>query len=80
MAIRVTDHAVIRYLERHYGFDFEKMRAQLDTPTVRLAAKMKARSVKFNGGRLIIENDTVITYLPSKAERKRHTQGVSNAL
>jgi len=27
----VTDHAVIRYLERVYGFDFEKQREELLT-------------------------------------------------
>jgi hypothetical protein len=60
---RVSDHAVIRYLERKHGFTFEDVRKELLTPTVIMAMEAGAESVKVNGGRLKIAGKTVVTYV-----------------
>lgn len=74
---RMSDHAVIRVLERRYGFDFEKFRDQLLTPTVRLGIELGARAVKApDGGKFTIRENCVTSYVPandvrSKKKKKR---------
>jgi len=65
----VTDHAVIRYLERKHGFNFEGTRKEMLTPTVLAAMNMGAGSVKTEGGVLKIQGKTVVTFAP-KQQRK----------
>jgi predicted nuclease with TOPRIM domain len=60
---RVSDHAVIRYLERKYGFTFEDIRTELLTPTVVSAMNSGVESVKVNGTTLKIKGRTVVTVL-----------------
>ncbi|WP_343518136.1 hypothetical protein [Sphingomonas sp.] len=60
---RVSDHAVIRYLERKHGFDFERVRDELLTPTVITAMNLGAEGVKINGGTLKLRGRTVTTYV-----------------
>lgn len=60
---RISDHAVIRYLERKYGFDFEAIRAEMLTDPVRRAIDAGAEGVKFNGGVFKIKGRTVTTYM-----------------
>lgn len=62
----ITDHALLRYLERHFGFDSDKMRAQLCTHGLRTAVQMGARSVKSEGGRLVLAGNRVVTFLSKK--------------
>lgn len=60
---RISDHAVIRYLERKYGFNFEHIRDEMLTPTVRSAMEAGAEGVKINGGTLKIKGRTVTTFI-----------------
>ncbi|MBL4940355.1 MAG: hypothetical protein JKY81_01680 [Colwellia sp.] len=60
---RVSDHAVIRFLERHYGFDFEKQRGELMTSTVKAAMQLGATRVKCHGYKLVLEGNTVVTVI-----------------
>lgn len=60
---RVSDHAVIRYLERKYGFTFEDVRAEMLTPAVLNAMDAGANGVKLNGGTFKIKGRTVTTYV-----------------
>jgi hypothetical protein len=62
-APRVSDHAVIRYLERRYDFDFEHVRKELLTPTVIEAMEAGIESVKIHHGTLKIKGKTVVTYV-----------------
>ena len=62
-APRVSDHAVIRYLERERGFDFEEVRKSLLTPTVLAAMDMNAQGVKIQGGTLKLSGKTVTTFV-----------------
>jgi len=64
MTVHVTDHAVLRYLERVIGIDVEQHRSdlcELAGPAVRLKAKHAMLSV---GCCVVIEGDFVITVLP----------------
>lgn len=69
--VRISDHAVIRYLERHYGFDFEAVRREMDTPALQLAGEMGAEALKWNGGRLIIRDQCAVTFLANKMPPKK---------
>lgn len=60
---RVSDHAVLRYLERKYGFTFEDVRSELLTPFVLQAMDVGAESVRMNGGTLKLKGRTVVTYV-----------------
>lgn len=60
---RCTDHAVIRYLERKYGFDFEKIRDSILSDTVVAAMDMGAKSVKADGMTLKITDKCVTTII-----------------
>lgn len=58
----VTDHAVLRYLQRHQGIDVEAIRRQLLSPTVITAMDFGASRVKTSEGNLRIVNRTVVTF------------------
>lgn len=60
---RVSDHAVVRYLERKYNFSFEDIREELLTDAVRHAMDLGADGVRMNGGVLKLKGRTVVTYV-----------------
>jgi hypothetical protein len=60
---KVSDHAVIRYLERKMNFDFEDIRAKLLTPTVVSAMEIGVEGIKIDGGTLKIRDKTVVTFI-----------------
>lgn len=66
---RISDHAVIRYLERHFEFDFNSIRNDLLTKTILIAMKMGAKAVKVDGGKFIIRDQTVTTFVPNHDRR-----------
>jgi transposase len=59
---QVSDHAVLRYLERHYQIDIDQIRKEILTPAVRQAMAMGACSVKIGRDKLIIQRNTIVTY------------------
>lgn len=63
---RVSDHAVIRYLERKYNFDFESIRDEMLTPVVIKAMEVGADGVQLNGGTLKISGKTITTYIEAR--------------
>lgn len=72
---RVTDHAIVRYLERARGFDIEEVRrhiAALCTPAMNAGSHcLHAENVRF-----ILANMTVITVepngtMPSETQQRR---------
>lgn len=64
-APRVSDHAVIRYLERKHGFSFEEVRDGLLTQTVKQAMEVGASAVKVDGMTLKIRGNCVTTVVVS---------------
>ncbi len=66
----VSDHAVLRHLERAYGLDVEKIRAEIASPTVMIAEAFGCGTViGLNGTRVIIRDGIVATVLPKRGRR-----------
>lgn len=62
--LRVTDHAVVRYLERVRGVDVAAIRRQIEE-TVRLAAPYPGASAVYSGGfEFRIADGAVVTVHP----------------
>lgn len=61
--VGVSDHALIRYLERKYGFDFTDYRNEILTPERISAIKSGAESISVNGVKMKIQNNTVVTVI-----------------
>lgn len=60
--LQVTDHAVLRHLERVEGLDVEAIRVEIARRTSR-GLQMGAASVLFNGFRYVIRGGRVVTVL-----------------
>ena len=77
MKYRVTDHAVMRYLERVKGVDFGEIRKQIMTDELARAIAAGAQTVKIGNAVYTIKNQCVITvtthepFNSSPAQRKK---------
>lgn len=54
-AARVTDHAIVRYLERVKGVDLNRIRDELLTPEVELAIEAGCKTIRRRGYSMIID-------------------------
>lgn len=61
----VSDHALLRYLERVMGLPVEQIRADMLTDTVVQAMVLNASSVRGDGFKLVIDNFNIVTTLPT---------------
>ena len=68
---KVSDHALLRYFERKYKIDFETIRSEMLTPTVRAAILAGTTVVKIDGLQYIVRDNTIITALSSHMSSKR---------
>lgn len=66
----VTDHAVLRFLQRHHGVDVEGIRQALTVGAIDKAAAFGCGSLKMNGGHLRLTGDVASTYI--EKPKKRH--------
>ncbi len=57
----ISQHALLRYLERHYGLDLDAVRDEMLSAPVRAAIKSGAASVKIGGMKFLITNHVVTT-------------------
>lgn len=63
--VQVSDHAVLRFLERVRGIDVEAVRAEMRCQAVKVADQFGCATVKrADGFRLILRNGSVVTVLP----------------
>ncbi len=63
----VTDHAVLRYLQRHHGVDVEAIRAELTVRGIDTAAAFGCDTIKLaTGERLKLMGDIVCTCLAKR--------------
>lgn len=68
---KVTDHAVLRHLERTYGVDVEHYRRELDTPAVATAVQIGCGTVVgHHGERLLIKGGCVVTVVGKRYGRR----------
>lgn len=70
----ISDHALLRYIERIHGVDVDAMKAALLTEAVVLAIKSGATAVKSPAGTMVIKGSTVVTFLDPDMRPKRKTQ------
>lgn len=61
---RISDHALIRYLERKHDFSFEDLRRQILTPEREQAIRSGAKSIVHDGLRFIVNDMTIVTVAP----------------
>ena len=62
----VSDHALVRYLERKYDFDSDAIRKEILSPEVESAMRAGADGCKSHGGRFKFREMTVVTYVHPK--------------
>ena len=68
----VTDHALIRFIERVHGYDLDPIRQMILTPAVRAAAKVGNGTVRLGcGARVKVQDGKVITVLAKGMHEKR---------
>ena len=66
--IRVSDHAIVRYLERHYNFDVDFIRDEIFPPRIQGMVAAGARGYKLNGMEFVVSNGVIVTSKPAKKE------------
>lgn len=59
----ISDHALLRYIERVCGVDVTELRRIITTEELRLAIKMKATALKTQDCTFVIRNGQVVTVL-----------------
>jgi hypothetical protein len=65
----VTEHALLRYIERFMNVDLEQVRkAILTEQAVKLIKFTKTGKVTTDGRRLVVKNGTVVTVEPTERE------------
>lgn len=67
---RVSDHALLRFMERALLLDVEALRGRIMTETVKAAILAGAGAVTVEGVRFKIANNVVVTALPPQEGRK----------
>ncbi len=70
----ISDHALLRYIERRSGVDMDALRAELMTPALINAVKAGATGLKGPLGTFVIKGSTVVTFLSADMRPKRKTQ------
>jgi len=62
--IEITDHAVLRYLERVHGIDMVKVRADMQSPALAIANNFGCPVlIGKHGERLVIRDGVVVTVI-----------------
>ena len=60
---QVSDHALVRYMERHHGIDVQRMKDEMLTPEVRMSLRLGASRVYIDGVEYRARNGVVITVI-----------------
>lgn len=69
---RISDHAVLRFVERALGIDVDAIRDRILTPTIRDAVSAGATAVTIEGIKFLIKDGVIVTTIdkPEKARLK----------
>jgi hypothetical protein len=59
----VTDHALLRFMERALGIDVEALRSRILTPAVREAIRGRASAVEVEGVTFVVCDAAIVTTL-----------------
>jgi len=77
--IRVTDHAVLRFIERFMDFDVEVVRAHIASVCA-VPAAIGAVCVRADGVKYEVRNNTVITVTADGTEPSRTTKQLNQSI
>lgn len=69
--IRITDHAVLRYMERVRGFDVDAVRREIAASCAVAADHPNATAVLSGGFRFTIKADAVVTVTAQHEDKNR---------
>lgn len=70
---RISDHALLRYIERVLQINIEKVRQQVLTDSVIAAIRAGATGVTVNGVKFVVNGVTIVTTLGEDQQVKRKT-------
>lgn len=68
---RISDHALLRYMERVMGVDVDAVRSEILNEKIKAALKMGATAVTVNGVKMIAKEGTIVTVLSEEMKPKR---------
>lgn len=68
---KVTDHALVRFIERQHGMDIEAMKKAIVSPSVRMAALMGEGTVISDKVYIVVKDHTIVTCLPRVKDKKK---------
>ena len=69
----ITDHALLRYIERILGLDIEACKRHICKPEIMDAIKVGAASYTKDGITYIIEDKKVVTIIDGKATNRKQS-------
>lgn len=72
---RISDHAMLRILERFEGLDLEKIRRDILTDRIIDALKAGATAITIDGMRFVVRDRTIVTAVPKPEKRKLPNEG-----
>jgi hypothetical protein len=67
----ITDHALLRYLERAKGLDVEAIRREIATPELRAAIAAGAKTYSVENWTYVIEGGAIVTVRPRGPWKRR---------
>jgi len=67
---RISDHALLRYVERVLEIDVEKLRNHLLSKEIRCAIEAGAKSVTIDGIKFIVQGKTIVTMIAPEQKKK----------
>lgn len=70
----ISDHALLRYIERACGVDVETLKSELLTDAVVLAIKSGATGVRTPHGTMVIKGNTVVTFKSDDMDNRRRAR------
>lgn len=59
--VKITDHAVVRYIERVMGVDIDKLKEEILPTNLRVMALKEDCKITLDGYRLVIKDNAVVT-------------------
>lgn len=65
MTVKITDHALVRWLERAHGIDMDRFRAELAALALPYA-KLKVQHVEIGGVWFVFDGSILVTVTPEK--------------
>lgn len=66
--VDISDHALVRWLERHHGMDLEPYRREMASPALREAVAAGVEGLKTTHGTFKIKDGVVTTFVAGRGE------------